>query len=441
MLKFAWTRRAACVLILVLGAGAVLHAPQVSAAPRAKRVLVHTVQPGEWLSLVAKSTHTTSTAIIRANHLKTRLIWPGQRLRLPTGAVAGPRPIYVVRRKDTLAAIIRRTHSLAREVVRLNRLRSSRVFVGMRLLLPYGAVLPVGQLSPLLLKKQVPIKAVTKPVKRTPAAKPKILVYRIVSGDSLSMIATRTGCKLAALLALNHLKETALIVPGQLLRLPAGSHLPKARPTSRVVPARPTTPRTPVVTGKVKTYVVHKGETLPGIAARAHVALATLRKLNGLPTQVLLSPGRALRLPVGASNPRPNPIRAIKMGSRSAALTRLMGFVRAQLGKPYSYFTAGPDTYDCSGLSMAAYETVGIYLPHQSLLQSQYGTAVNWQTGAIAPGDLVFTMSSHGLAPIGHVSIAVNSKQIIHAPRTGDVVKYAKMPADTKIVTVKRYIP
>jgi len=87
----------------------------------------------------------------------------------------------------------------------------------------------------------------------------------------------------------------------------------------------------------------------------------------------------------------------------------------SKLGDRYVYGTAGPNTFDCSGLTMAAWKAAGKSLPHNAA--SQYNTVRHIAKSALAPGDLVF---SNGL---GHVSIYVGSGMIIHAPNSRTVVK------------------
>jgi peptidoglycan DL-endopeptidase CwlO len=94
-------------------------------------------------------------------------------------------------------------------------------------------------------------------------------------------------------------------------------------------------------------------------------------------------------------------------------------FARAQLGKPYRYAAAGPDAYDCSGLTMAAYAAAGISLPHYS--GAQYSSLPHVRLDAMQPGDLVFW----GPGGSQHVGIYVGNGLMIHAPHTGDVVKVA----------------
>jgi cell wall-associated NlpC family hydrolase len=83
-------------------------------------------------------------------------------------------------------------------------------------------------------------------------------------------------------------------------------------------------------------------------------------------------------------------------------------FAFNQIGKDYLYATAGPDTYDCSGLTMAAWAAAGKSLPHNAA--EQYSATARVSRSALKAGDLVFYS---GLA---HVGIYVGSGMIIDAP-------------------------
>jgi cell wall-associated NlpC family hydrolase len=96
-----------------------------------------------------------------------------------------------------------------------------------------------------------------------------------------------------------------------------------------------------------------------------------------------------------------------------------IAFARAQLGKPYVYAAAGPDSYDCSGLTMAAWGAAGVSLPHYS--GAQYDMLPKVPLSAMQPGDLVFW----GGGGSQHVGIYIGGGLMIHAPHTGDVVKIA----------------
>jgi len=102
----------------------------------------------------------------------------------------------------------------------------------------------------------------------------------------------------------------------------------------------------------------------------------------------------------------------------SGAAATAVAFARAQLGKPYVFATAGPNSYDCSGLTMAAWRAAGVRMPHYSGAQAAMFPKVAW--GQLQPGDIVvFYPDLH------HVGIYIGGGQMIHAPQTGDVVKIA----------------
>lgn len=89
---------------------------------------------------------------------------------------------------------------------------------------------------------------------------------------------------------------------------------------------------------------------------------------------------------------------------------------KAQLGKPYSYGTAGPSTFDCSGLTMYSWAAAGVSIPHSS--RSQFSVLPHVPMDALAPGDIVFFGR-----PVHHLGMYIGGGQMIHAPQTGDVVK------------------
>ncbi len=100
---------------------------------------------------------------------------------------------------------------------------------------------------------------------------------------------------------------------------------------------------------------------------------------------------------------------------------RALAFAKSQLGKPYRYASAGPSSYDCSGLTSAAWSQVGVSLPRTS--QSQIGVGRSVSKSELQPGDLVFY---YGSSP-SHVALYAGNGQIIHAPRPGKSVEYASL--------------
>jgi len=103
----------------------------------------------------------------------------------------------------------------------------------------------------------------------------------------------------------------------------------------------------------------------------------------------------------------------------------VVGFALAQLGKPYVWGAAGPDAYDCSGLTMAAWAAVGVTLVHYTGDQQDEGVAVTAEQ--LIPGDLVLTPGSDSPGPgiAGHVGIYLGDGLVLSAldPANGVVVQ------------------
>ena len=89
-----------------------------------------------------------------------------------------------------------------------------------------------------------------------------------------------------------------------------------------------------------------------------------------------------------------------------------------QIGDRYVFGAAGTVTWDCSGLTMRAFQAAGVSLPHSSAAQSRMGKKV--ALNALKPGDLLF----YG-RPVSHVGIYMGGGKMVHAPRSGSRVKVA----------------
>jgi cell wall-associated NlpC family hydrolase len=100
-------------------------------------------------------------------------------------------------------------------------------------------------------------------------------------------------------------------------------------------------------------------------------------------------------------------------------------YALAQIGDRYVFGAAGLTTWDCSGLTMRAFRTAGVSLPHSSAAQFRYGKSVSRSN--LKAGDLVFFGS-----PISHVGIYLGGNKMVHAPRTGSRVKVATMDMGRK---------
>lgn len=104
-------------------------------------------------------------------------------------------------------------------------------------------------------------------------------------------------------------------------------------------------------------------------------------------------------------------------GTVSGSVQAVINLAYAQLGKPYVYGAAGPNAFDCSGLTSYCYSNAaGIGIGRDTYSQINAGVEVS--QSELRPGDLVFPHS-------GHVGIYVGNGLMIHAPQSGDVVKVA----------------
>ena len=98
-------------------------------------------------------------------------------------------------------------------------------------------------------------------------------------------------------------------------------------------------------------------------------------------------------------------------------------WAQRQIGKPYEYGASGPDSFDCSGLTMYVWGRAGVGLPHSAA--GQWDDSARVPVSALQPGDLVFYYS-----PVDHVGIYVGGGQMIVADHTGTVVSYASIYRD-----------
>ncbi|BCJ63991.1 C40 family peptidase [Polymorphospora rubra] len=94
-------------------------------------------------------------------------------------------------------------------------------------------------------------------------------------------------------------------------------------------------------------------------------------------------------------------------------------FAYGAIGKPYVWAAAGPNGYDCSGLTLAAWRAAGKSLPHNAAMQ--WDRVAKISRSALQPGDLVFYSN------LGHVGIFVGSGKVIHAPTFGESVKISSV--------------
>ncbi len=146
---------------------------------------------------------------------------------------------------------------------------------------------------------------------------------------------------------------------------------------------------------------------LTSTRARALRRLALIRALRyrGIDPSRLLS---SMQIP-GAPNPR-------------AAIA--VKFALSKLGLPYVWGATGPNAYDCSGLTQAAWKAAGIDISRTTYTQIDHGVPVPRSMAAV--GDLVFPHA-------GHVQMYIGNNQVVEAPHSGANVRISQMAANVQI--------
>ncbi|RTL66391.1 MAG: NlpC/P60 family protein [Pseudonocardiaceae bacterium] len=99
-----------------------------------------------------------------------------------------------------------------------------------------------------------------------------------------------------------------------------------------------------------------------------------------------------------------------------------IGFALKELGKPYVWGATGPNTYDCSGLMLRAFQAAGIELPRVS--RDQYRAGGHVPVREAQPGDLLFYATDPGdPSTIHHVMLYMGGDKMVEAPYTGASVR------------------
>ncbi|MFJ4850947.1 MULTISPECIES: C40 family peptidase [unclassified Streptomyces] len=124
---------------------------------------------------------------------------------------------------------------------------------------------------------------------------------------------------------------------------------------------------------------------------------------------------------------------SVSTSAASGSVASVLSFLKAQVGKAYVYGATGPSAYDCSGLTQAAFRTIGVELPRTSQAQSTVGTPV--PVSEVQPGDLLFW---GGVGSAYHVAVYVGDGQYLDAanPSKGVVIQQMAYYMPTSAVRV-----
>ncbi|MFG2128150.1 NlpC/P60 family protein [Streptomyces sp. NPDC048751] len=108
------------------------------------------------------------------------------------------------------------------------------------------------------------------------------------------------------------------------------------------------------------------------------------------------------------------------VGAPNSRAAAAVAYAYSKLGSPYVWGATGPDSFDCSGLTQAAYRAAGLSLPRTTYTQINAGRRVS--RAELLPGDLVFFYSG-----ITHVGIYIGDGRMIHAPNPSAPVRVAPL--------------
>ncbi|MFE1444978.1 C40 family peptidase [Streptomyces olivaceoviridis] len=153
-------------------------------------------------------------------------------------------------------------------------------------------------------------------------------------------------------------------------------------------------------------------------AAPFPAAPATTAATAAVPSSTVpfATPTPATPAPAAATPPAAAPPAAAPSGTYATKARKAIAFARAQVGKPCVWGAAGPGSYDCAGLTQAAWKSAGVTLPRTAREQADAGTPV--APADARPGDLVFFHDD-----AGHVGLCTGDGMMIHAPRPGAYVR------------------
>ncbi|MER6783342.1 NlpC/P60 family protein [Streptomyces sp. NPDC000658] len=146
------------------------------------------------------------------------------------------------------------------------------------------------------------------------------------------------------------------------------------------------------------------------LARRQAAAQAAARQESGAPS------GAATGTGTGAGSSSASAPASPADPSYGAKADKALAFARAQIGKPYVWGAVGPGSYDCSGLTQAAWKAAGVTLPRTTYDQVKAGATVSLADAR--PGDLVFFYDD-----VSHVGVYIGNGMMIHAPKPGAYVR------------------
>lgn len=223
--------------------------------------------------------------------------------------------------------------------------------------------------------------------------------YTIVSGDTLSAIASKHNISLTELKSWNQLTSD-LIYPGQKLNVSNSTKSPVTTPAPSVtIPA----PSTEVLSTVV--YTIKPGDTLGKIAGQFNLTINQLKTLNNLSSDIIYA-GKALKVSGQAA-----PSEAVKKDVPPVGVEALISEAKALIGTPYVWGGSTSKGFDCSGYIYYVFNQIGEKITRTSA-EGYFNRS--YYVDKPQPGDLVFFENTYKKG-ISHIGIYLGNNEFIHA--------------------------
>jgi uncharacterized protein YgiM (DUF1202 family) len=251
----------------------------------------------------------------------------------------------------------------------------------------------------------------------------ELIIRTTPNSDFKTITNVPTGTKLSITGSISNGK--AQVIYDGAARWVTAQYLASTRPHQDDSPSTPTLPK---ITGSryATTELIIRSKSTANYKAYGTVPAGTKLSITGVQkhqrAQIVYN--GAIRWVTAEYLSTTKPGHASSGGDGGAPVTNsnrgliALAYAKAQLGKPYVYGATGPNTFDCSGLVMRAWQQAGVNLPRTTY--DQFDASPRVSLSNLKLGDLVFF---YGPNP-SHVGIYAGNGQVINAPRPGKTVEY-----------------
>ncbi|MBX9974474.1 LysM peptidoglycan-binding domain-containing protein [Cytobacillus firmus] len=306
---------------------------------------------------------------------------------------------YIVKKGDTLYHLAIKYQTTVTDIKKANKLNSDFLSINQQLEIPGAAEKP---------ESNQPSGGTAAPAPSNTAK-----TYTVKSGDTLSKIALNHNISLKDLMSWNGL-STHLIYPGQVFKVSksAGNTSGDTQGQTGSTPS----PSAPSNGGNSEVYVVKKGDTLSGIAAKYKTTVQQIKTWNKLSSDLILI-GQKLNLSASkdssesVSNGKPNNNEHTDNGAASSVLAE----AQKHIGVPYQWGGQTPSGFDCSGFIYYVLKQTGSKMGRYS---SEGYYSRSFYVNTPQPGDLVFFENTYKKG-ISHLGFYVGNNKFIHAGSSG----------------------